>query len=97
MTSDFLSALRHNLAYETDTHTVSAVCAGQTVTVWFNTEMPVWDSMLRQQYECSKACLESTIHALEVRLLERDFRLQRNTLNSLLAPNFVAFGANSSV
>ena len=43
----------------------------------------------------SKACLESFIHALEARLLERDTRLDRLALNSLLSPDFVEVGANT--
>lgn len=45
----------------------------------------------------SKAWLESAIHALEVRLLERETRLDRDILNSLLAPDFVEFDANGVV
>lgn len=45
----------------------------------------------------SKAWLESAIHTLEVRLLERKTRLDRDILNSLLAPDFVEFGANGVV
>nr|WP_314877226.1 nuclear transport factor 2 family protein [uncultured Pseudomonas sp.] len=45
----------------------------------------------------SKAWPESAIHALEVRLLERESRLDRDILESLLAPDFVEFGADGAV
>ncbi|WP_060513411.1 DUF4440 domain-containing protein [Pseudomonas sp. NBRC 111124] len=45
----------------------------------------------------SKAWLLSAIYSLEVRLLEREARLDRDILNSLLAPDFVEFGANGAV
>lgn len=45
----------------------------------------------------SKAWLDAAIHELEVRLLERETRLDRELLNSLLVPDFVEFGTNGAV
>ncbi|MFP5424368.1 MAG: DUF4440 domain-containing protein [Gammaproteobacteria bacterium] len=42
----------------------------------------------------SMAKLKSIIHSLEERLLERQTRLDPNALNSLLAADFIEFGAN---